>query len=248
MTISSWKADRLLSGPLHTERRHSSGFTLLELLLVLAVMVALSAIAVPGIVGILANRQVARGGSGVRVAMVQARLEAMRTGRTQMMQVEIGGSRFKVVPYHDASDVTEAADMIGRGTAAATGGTAMPVVPVAPAGAAPSQAGPRDAVSYAVDEEKLPDLVVFNAAQVQATARSSTIDRAASAAGGAGLGATGAPGDAGAALGEWSQPILFYPDGTTSTALVTLGREEVGRVAIRLRGLTGETRISEVTP
>lgn len=248
MTILSWKADRLLAGHVQSERRHSRGFTLLELLLVLAVMVALGAIAVPGIVGILANRQVARGGSGVRVAMVQARLEAMRTGRTQLMQVEIGGSRFKVVPYHDASDVTEAADMIGRGTAAASGTIAMPVAPAAATAAVPAPAGSRDALSAAVDEEKLPDLVVFGAAQVQATARSSTIDQAASAAGAAGLGAAGALGTAGTAPGEWSQPILFYADGTTSTAIVTLGREEVGRVVIRLRGLTGETRISEVTP
>lgn len=202
----------------------------------LAVMVAVSAIAVPGIFGALSNRQVARGGNGLRIAMVQARLEAMRTGRTQMMQVELGGSRFKVEPYFDPSDITEAGDMTGRGTAAATGGIAVPALPTATPPSDSPEAGARSPLSVAVDEEMLPDLVIFSDAQIQATARSSTIDSAAGAASG------------GAASGEWSQPIIFYPDGTTSTAAVTVGRESVGRVVVRLRGLTGETRVSEVLP
>lgn len=202
----------------------------------LAVMVAVSAIAVPGIFGALSNRQVARGGNGLRIAMVQARLEAMRTGRTQMMQVELGGSRFKVEPYFDPSDITEAGDMTGRGTAAATGGIAVPALPTATPPSDSPEAGARSPLSVAVDEEMLPDLVIFSDAQIQATARSSTIDSAAGAASG------------GAASGEWSQPIIFYPDGTTSTAAVTVGRESVGRVVVRLRGLTGEIRVSEVLP
>lgn len=236
MTTSWWKVDRLLNRHLHIDVRHPGGFTLLELVLVLAVIVAVSAIAVPGIFGVLANRQVARGGNGLRVAMVQARLEAMRTGRTQMMQVEIGGSRFKVEPYYDSSDVTEAGDMIGRGTAAATGGMAMPATPSGVAPAASEPVGPRDPLSPAFDEEILPDSVIFSDAQIQATARSSTIDRAAGAVAG------------GAGAGGWSQPMLFYADGTTSTAAVTVARESVGRVVVRLRGLTGETRVSEVMP
>lgn len=207
----------------------------------LAVMVAVGAIAVPGIFGALSNRQVARGGNGLRIAMVQARLEAMRTGRTQMMQVELGGSRFKVEPYFDPSDITEAGDMTGRGTAAATGGIAVPALPTATPPSDSPEAGARSPLSVAVDEEMLPDRVIFSDAQIQATARSSTIDSAAGAASGGA--ATG-----GAASGEWSQPIIFYPDGTTSTAAVTVGRESVGRVVVRLRGLTGETRVSEVLP
>lgn len=229
--------------------RHATAFTLLELLLVLAVMVAVGAIAIPGIFGVLANRQLARGGDGLRVAMVQARLEAMRTGRTQIMRFEIGGSRFQVVPHYDASDVTEAGDMIGRGTAVATGGVAMPVLPGGPnagsgavagtgalAGNGTDPAGPRDLLSVAGDQEQLPEMVLFEQARVQATARSSTIDRT--------TGGSVAPGsDAG-----WSQPVLFYADGTTSNAAVTLSRESVGRVVVRIRGLTGETMVSELMP
>lgn len=223
----------------HSARFHSSAFTLFELLLVLAVMVAVGAVAIPGIFGVLANRQLARGGNGLRVAMVQARLEAMRTGRTQVMRCEIGGSRFQVAPHYTASDVTEAGDMIGRGTAVASGGIGVPVLPDAATGSRfggelPEADGPRDMLSVSNSGDQLPDLVLFSDAQVQATARSATVDQAS--------------GGAMTADSGWSQPILFYADGTTSTAAVVLTRAEVGRVIVRLRGLTGESMVSEVMP
>ncbi len=45
---------------------------------------------------------------------------------------------------------------------------------------------------------------------------------------------------------DWSQPILFYPDGTTSTATLTLKNQYDRCVALKLRGLTGVVRIGEV--
>jgi prepilin-type N-terminal cleavage/methylation domain-containing protein len=39
--------------------------------------------------------------------------------------------------------------------------------------------------------------------------------------------------------GDWSQPILFYPDGTTSTATILLKNAQSRCVELHLRGLTG---------
>ncbi|MBW3597197.1 MAG: hypothetical protein KY475_07970, partial [Planctomycetes bacterium] len=41
----------------------------------------------------------------------------------------------------------------------------------------------------------------------------------------------------------WSAPVMFYPDGTTSTAEVILTNEYDDFVTLRLRGLTGIARI-----
>jgi hypothetical protein len=46
----------------------------------------------------------------------------------------------------------------------------------------------------------------------------------------------------------WSRPILFYPDGSTSTAVVTLSNPKLGRIVVRLRGITGDVTVSEVLP
>lgn len=44
----------------------------------------------------------------------------------------------------------------------------------------------------------------------------------------------------------WSVPIIFYPDGQSSDALVRIAHEEGRGVAVTLRGLTGISRKSEI--
>lgn len=46
---------------------------------------------------------------------------------------------------------------------------------------------------------------------------------------------------------QWASPILFYPDGTTSTATVYLtGRDGENAIRLDLRGLTGTTTVSQI--
>ena len=44
----------------------------------------------------------------------------------------------------------------------------------------------------------------------------------------------------------WSEPILFYPDGTTSDATVVLENEYHRRIELTLRGLTGVATVGEL--
>lgn len=45
---------------------------------------------------------------------------------------------------------------------------------------------------------------------------------------------------------SWSAPVLFYPDGTATSAEVTLANQTGSYVSIRLRGLTGVARVGDV--
>lgn len=45
---------------------------------------------------------------------------------------------------------------------------------------------------------------------------------------------------------DWSEPILFYPDGTTSTAVLLLQNQYNRCVELSLRGLTGTVDIGEI--
>jgi len=45
---------------------------------------------------------------------------------------------------------------------------------------------------------------------------------------------------------QWSQPILFYPDGTASDAQLTLTNDRQRIVTVQLRGLTGIARVGDV--
>jgi hypothetical protein len=49
-----------------------------------------------------------------------------------------------------------------------------------------------------------------------------------------------------AAPADWSQPVYFYPDGTTSDARLLVRNEHELYVVIELRGLTGVTTVSDV--
>ncbi len=52
---------------------------------------------------------------------------------------------------------------------------------------------------------------------------------------------------AGGMGGAAARPILFYPDGTTSTARVILGNERQRFVDVQLRGLTGVSKKSDIS-
>lgn len=49
-----------------------------------------------------------------------------------------------------------------------------------------------------------------------------------------------------AAQGGWSQPITFYPDGTTSDAAVLVANADGETLRVTLRGLTGISRAGEI--
>jgi hypothetical protein len=45
----------------------------------------------------------------------------------------------------------------------------------------------------------------------------------------------------------WSPPILFYPDGSTSNAIIVLNNKRNQVIEVSLRGITGMTQTSDVT-
>ena len=45
---------------------------------------------------------------------------------------------------------------------------------------------------------------------------------------------------------SWSKPILFYPDGTTSTATILIKNDQARCIELHLRGLTGAVAVSAI--
>jgi hypothetical protein len=166
----------------------------------------------------LADRRVLRAGDQLRVEFMQARLAAMCSGRTYMVQLSTETHQLRVRPWVDANDMTEALDQTGGSSALLTGGSAM--------------VGSMQQVDVAAEarEVDLPEGVMITNTNVQSSQRSFMIESQVQAEAAAG----------------WGQPILFYPDGTTSTAAVTVMSEGIGQVIVLLRGLTGEATVTDV--
>jgi len=84
-----------------------------------------------------------------------------------------------------------------------------------------------------VKEQKLPEDVTFEFTEAEFDTRSMEIETEAAKQQGA--------------LMQWSQPILFYPDGTSSQAEVTIANPRGEAVRVILRRLTGLSNVSELS-
>lgn len=194
-------------------------FTLLELLLTLAVLAAVAAVTIPQVGVLLGDRRLVRAGDLLRVEMTRLRVESMRQGRVIMLEGMIEGTQFRAKPFQSAADSTEALDQTGSQAGLLSGATQGVVTAT---------------IVDPADEEliDLPEDVVVTTVGVVSAARAMEIEQLTAA-----------------NLGEgWSRPILFYPDGSTSTAIVMLTDPELGRVMVKLRGITGDVTVSEVLP
>ncbi|QDV73623.1 prepilin-type N-terminal cleavage/methylation domain-containing protein [Botrimarina mediterranea] len=84
-------------------RRSPTGFTLVELLLVLSLVVMLAAMVAPSLTGTLGRVRLDAAADAVRTAWVDARLEAMRSGEPIVFQCQLGTGRYTVSKLIDAS-------------------------------------------------------------------------------------------------------------------------------------------------
>ncbi|MEM8666574.1 MAG: prepilin-type N-terminal cleavage/methylation domain-containing protein [Planctomycetota bacterium] len=195
-----------------------NAFTLLELLLTLALLAAIAAITLPQVGMLLGDRRLVRAGDQLRAEMTRLRVDAMRQGRVMMLDGMIEGNQVRIKPFYSVADSTEAIDQTGSQQALLTGATQGVVTGV--------QVNPEE-TTETID---LPEGIMVQGVAVVSAARAMEIEQLNLANQGQG----------------WSRPILFYPDGSTSTAAITLIDETYGKVVIRIRGITGDVTLSEV--
>ena len=83
-----------------------SGFSMLEMILVLAIAIVVAALAVPAVQGTIGNQAIASGADRVRIAMGQARVQAIRTGDVHAFFYQRNGQWFDVAPLTDHQRLT----------------------------------------------------------------------------------------------------------------------------------------------
>lgn len=207
--------------------RARRAFTLVEILLTLALIAGMAALLWPSLDKPFASARLRKSADLVRAQWTSARVQAMSTGLVHSFKYQAGTGDFRVEPweFQEAEAPAEGAEDF----------SATPYV----VGTAPASPG-----------GTLPERIHFVADQVAEDARaahlqgggtvqiSNNTDSIRPAKGG------DAP-EAGAMSGAWSTPILFYPDGTTSTAQVLLTNEHGRQIVVQLRGLTGVATLVE---
>jgi prepilin-type N-terminal cleavage/methylation domain-containing protein len=186
------------------------GFTLVELLIVMAMIVLVSAIAAPMIMKPLERREIQQAADTVRTKLLRTRIGAMRSSHVYEFQYRPGSGSYRVAPQDNGSS---------------------------PQGDNSSTAGGHETVADAdcprPEEGALPDGVRFmpeNTPDPEATG--SPTENGAQNAGG---------GD------SWCDPIIFYPDGTTTDARFIVASTRGFAVHVRLRGVTGNVTLGAAT-
>ena len=133
------------------------GFTLLEILLVLTILVAVMALAAPALSGALENQRLRSAADQVRTEWTRAHVKAMKTGRIQVFRYEVGGRAFQLEPWAAGDDTLEAAPTATSGS---------PLRPEAQA----------DELAAAAEDNQLPEEIIFVGGNAVAESRSLGIE------------------------------------------------------------------------
>ncbi len=219
--------DRLFHLQRRADRPRRCGMSMLELMLVLALLVALSALSLPAFRGSFDNHRLRKAGELIQVYFNKARIKAMKTGQIHMFQYQAEQNTFSVTPYYNDQDVLELDAVQESAMNGGGGGTATPL------NASPGLGLPGNAV---VEPRPLPDGVAFALAQVASDMRSVQTNQQMQMQ------------NMNQLATQENPPILFYPDGTTSDARIALVNGQKYYVTVTLRSLTGLAKVSDVVP
>lgn len=196
---------------LKTDRR---AITLIEVLLVLAVLVMLAAMTWPAMDRPMADQRLRKAADKVRTAWARARIGAMSTGQTFLFRCTFDSDEYTVesqVGPESVAFITSSTE--GRFNETASDSTEP----------------------LSTKTRKLPEDVRFVDGQVAFDTRATILTSAASQ-------------TSTDSAGPCLDPILFFPDGTTSTATLILENKYQRRIELSLRGLTGVITVGDTYP
>jgi prepilin-type N-terminal cleavage/methylation domain-containing protein len=194
--------------PARHERRR--GFTLVEVLVVMAILVLIAAIALPLIRKPLVRREVQSAADSVRTKMFHARIGAMRSRHVYTFQYQPGSGSYRVSPQDQpsAAQPTDDATNTGQEDPVTADGEHQP----SEDGSLP------DGIHFLADDSPDPDAGEQTPPMIAQN------------------------GDGG---NGWSEPIFFYPDGTTSDARLIVASGRGYAIHVRLRGVTGNVVVGK---
>ncbi len=195
-------------------------FTLVEMLVVLAIVGLLIGMSWPSVQKLLSRARVKDAAQQVRTELGEARLRAIESGKPQVFRFQPGTGLFEIRPKEEETAgpavLKSALEQMSEENADTEPISGAEIV---------------DAAAY---EKYLPDGMQFVGQEVARKPAAGEEDE------------EGLAGLSTAEMTEqqnWSQPIVFYPNGRTSNARIRITDAERYAVDVSLRGLTGAVRI-----
>ncbi len=201
-----------------------SAFSLFELLLVLALLVAVAGIAIPTFESMIGSRRLGQSIDKLQNEIMAGRVTAMRTGQAQVIRMTLQGQDYSIAPWLGGSEAQDAS----AGATVMQSGQIIQTQPASGGAVLTGQgSGSTRQLSEGVQFSAVETLVDSrNALAIQQAGGTVPIDVGSSQGDGSGL----------------SSPLLLYPDGSCTTAQIILADSKGRRMAIQLRGVTGQLK------
>lgn len=188
--------------------------TLIEVLLVLALLVMLAAMTWPTLDRPMADQRLRKGADKVRTSWAKARVDAMSTGETLVFRCTLESDEYTVESQAGPESVgSMASSTVGQF----------------------DETGVASTEPTSSKTRKLPQDVRFVDGEVAFDTRATILEESTEA-------------TSGDLTENCLEPIMFFPDGTTSTATLILENKYERRIELSLRGLTGVITIGETYP
>jgi len=220
--------------------RHHGGFSLVELLIVMAVLAAVAGLTLPAMRGPLDKSRLTGAAKQLQAALSKARSLAIREGTAVNFRYEILGDRFVIErePLPTSSAITVLDDAAGlSGTPSGlTDATTTPETTTPSESTAEYLAD--DGFVTVLREGTLPTGVIFGSLAVSesppaAASAPGTVQPVAEA--------------SGVTIRRWSDPVRFHPSGRTADQVIRITGQREFFVDVTLRGLTATASYSAPT-
>lgn len=206
-------------------RTPAAGFTLLELLIALVIMIAIIGIAWPSVGRYLSEQPIKNSTEVVRRQLAGSRHKAMTTGLLYQFRYEPGGQNFVVLPYElDAQQVSSSGNNTTVTTGSVTNSSTLPVV-----------SGQLDDTQHFASSSDAK--AMFASSQLATSSSTERIPEELLALLSNGSQLSGV---------SWSPAILFYPDGTSDDSALSIMDDESRSMTLTLRGLTATVTVGQL--
>ena len=220
------------------------GFTLFELLIVIALILIITSISVPWASQVYVRSQLAHAGQTLQKELYEARLNAMKAGTPYVFRFQSETGWYEIMPKSvwDSLNVKQPTNTSEIAQTRAVGTSQLSL---------PDQATAADSSNAytAMYRRTLPDRFIFQRV-VKPTANSGNSYSE--------IATTRTVGTTTMDFLEltsetpemmWSEPIVFFPNGRTTSASVFIFSNERNhyRCELSIRGLTGTARVGKVT-
>jgi len=173
------------------------GYTLLEMLIVLAILAVLASASYPALRGSLEKSRLYEGAKQVRIELARARVASIESGSPRQFRFEEGGSGFELSRCLPADDSMQ-------------------------------WAWDEEQSAAMTEEFTLPEGITFAPLESPEETPPGPVQ-------------DGTP-----IAGQWSTPILFFPNGRSSNVRIRLQASRGWFVDLTLRGITGTAKVGKV--